>query len=126
MNYSTSGLSPVVQDYGLVSFGSTVIYSTSSLSEGTYTYYFGVIFSSGQIYYDSVEVEVWDISAPTGFTASTSDSTLTLGWDTVSGADGYNIYYGLSSGDYSGPLDLGNTTGLSLSGIPSGNLLFSN
>ena len=81
---------------------------------------------NGQIYYDSVTVTVdtGGVSAPTGFTASASGSTLTLSFNAVSGADGYNLYYGLSSGAYLGPLDLGNTTGLSFSGIPDGTYYF--
>ena len=44
MDYSTSGISPLLQGYGLISFGPTGIFSTSSLSAGTYTYYFAVGF----------------------------------------------------------------------------------
>ena len=57
MDYSTSGLSPLLQSYGLINLGSTKIFSTSSLSAGTYTYYFAVNVS-GQFYYDSVTVNV--------------------------------------------------------------------
>ena len=57
MDYSTSGLSPILQNFALVSLSSTKIFSTSSLSAGTYTYYFAVILS-GQLYYDSVVVNV--------------------------------------------------------------------
>jgi hypothetical protein len=121
MDYSTSGLSALLQDYGLISLGSTEIFSTSSLSAGTYTYFFAVIIS-GQLYYDSVEVtvETVEVSAPTGFTASASGSTLTFSWNAVSGAEGYKLYYGYSSGNYVGPLDLGNTTSRTFSGMPDG------
>jgi hypothetical protein len=57
MDYSTSGLSALVEDYGLISFGYAEIFSTSSLSVDTYTYYFAVVLS-GQLYYDSVVVNV--------------------------------------------------------------------
>ena len=57
MDYSTSGLTALLQDYGLISFGSAEIFSTSSLSVGTYTYYFAIDLS-GQLYYDSVVVNV--------------------------------------------------------------------
>ena len=103
---------------------------TSSLDTGTYTYYFGIDINAngtldteeGQLYYDSVNiaVEAVEVSAPTGFTISASGSTLTLSWNAVSGAEGYYLYYGYSSGNYAGPFDLGNTTGQSFSSIPNG------
>jgi hypothetical protein len=125
VDYSTSGFSALIKDYGLISFGPIEMFSTSSLSAGTYTYYFAVDLG-GQFYYDSVAitVEAVEISAPTGFAVSASGSTLTLGWNAVSGAEGYNLYYALSSSDYLGPFDLGNITSQSFSGIPDGTYYF--
>ena len=57
MDYSTSGLSALLQDVGLVSFGSVEIFSTLGLSAGTYTYYFAVIIGDG-LFLDSVVVNV--------------------------------------------------------------------
>ena len=57
MDFSTSGIAILLQNFGLVSFGTTGIFSTSSLSIGTNTYYFAIILS-GQLYYDSVTVNV--------------------------------------------------------------------
>lgn len=37
-----------------------------------------------------------------------------LQWDTSSGAIGYRLYYGTSSGNYSDMVDVGDTTGYSL------------
>ena len=118
MDYSTSGLSASLQDYGLISFGPLKIFSTSSLSAGTYTYYFAVDVS-GQLYYDrvTVTVDAVEVSAPTGFTASANGSTVTISWNAVSEAEGYNVYYGFSSGNYAGSVDLGNTTSRSFSNI---------
>jgi hypothetical protein len=58
MDYSISGLSALIQGYGLISFGPAAIFSTTSLSAGTYTYYFAVVLTSGQFYYDIVTVNV--------------------------------------------------------------------
>jgi hypothetical protein len=125
MDFSTSGISASHQDYGLISLDSAEIFSTASLSAGTYTYYFAVDLS-GQFYLDNITVTVTtgEVSAPTEFTASASGDTLTLSWSAVSGAEGYNLYYGLSSGNYLGPLDLGNTTVQSFSGLPDGTYYF--
>ena len=57
MDYSTSGISALLQGYGLIGFGSAEIFSTSSLNAGTYTYYFAV-YMNGQLYYDRVVVNV--------------------------------------------------------------------
>jgi hypothetical protein len=57
MDFSTPGLSALIQDYGLISFGSAEIFSTSNLSSGTYTYLFAIDLG-GEFYYDSVVVNV--------------------------------------------------------------------
>jgi len=40
-----------------------------------------------------------------------------LKWDPVSGANGYRIYYGQSSGQYTDSLDVGNTTSAAINGL---------
>ncbi len=62
----TPGLSPTLQGFSLVDFGSTEIFNTSGLGAGTYTYYFGVDLNmngtldmgEGQLYYSSVVVNI--------------------------------------------------------------------
>ena len=58
MDYSTSGLSALVQGYGLISFGPAGIFSTSGSGAGTHTYYFAVHLGGGQWFYDSVVVNI--------------------------------------------------------------------
>lgn len=43
--------------------------------------------------------------------------TIGLGWDPVPGALGYRVYYGPSSGQYTGFVDVGATTAVSLDGF---------
>jgi hypothetical protein len=119
--------------------GPTTIFNISGLDAGTYVYYFGIDLDmngeldmdEGMFYYDSVEVRVEDGSGnkyadtdellpPTGFNVLVSDNTLTLSWDAVSGAEGYTLYYGTSTGDYTGTFDLGNSTGMVFEDMPEG------
>jgi hypothetical protein len=60
------------------------------------------------------------LSAPSGFSASASGSAVTLSWSAVSGASGYKLYYGTSSGAYIGSVDLGNVTSKTFSNVGNG------
>ncbi|MBF0274912.1 MAG: hypothetical protein HQK84_06745, partial [Nitrospinae bacterium] len=63
------------------------------------------------------------LSAPTGFSASASGSTVTISWSAGTGASGYKIYYGTSSGTYlnaSSGVNLGNRTSFTFNNIPAG------
>jgi hypothetical protein len=56
----TPGLMATLQGVPLVDFGSTVIFNTSGLGAGTYTYYFAVDLDGGRLYSDLVNVTVTD------------------------------------------------------------------
>jgi hypothetical protein len=49
---------PSLQGFSLIDFGSTEIYNTSGLGAGTYTYYFAVDLEGGQLFFDSVVVNI--------------------------------------------------------------------
>jgi len=51
----------------------------------------------------------------TSLTCYSADANLQ--WDTSSGATGYRLYYGTSSGNYSDTVDVGGTTGYTLTGL---------
>ena len=109
---------------GPVNLGNTTSTSFSNVPDGTY--YIAVTAYAGPVESDYSDEEsvtfstTVNLSAPTGFTASASGSTLSLSWNAVSGAEGYNLYYGYSSGNYAGPINLGNTTSQTFNGIPDG------
>jgi hypothetical protein len=46
-----------------------------------------------------------------------SAGTISVAWDGVSGATGYRLYYGASSGQYTSSLDLGSRTEATLDGV---------
>lgn len=76
-------------------------YTVTGLTNGT-VYYFEVtaVNSSGE---SGLSTEVSTTpepipAIPTGISATGGDSQITVGWDTVSGATSYNIYYGTSPG----------------------------
>lgn len=46
-----------------------------------------------------------------------SDLTLTVNWSTVSGATGYRVRWGTTSGNYSGSADVGASTSYAISGL---------
>ena len=54
----TPGLMPSLQGVSLVDFGSSEIFNTSGLGAGTYTYYFAVDLGGGQLFFDSVVVNI--------------------------------------------------------------------
>ena len=115
----------------LFDLGPSIIFETSGLGEGTYVYYFGIDLDmngdldmdEGVVYYDSVEVTVEEgagLTTPTGFNASTDGTTVTLSWVVVDEAEGYRLYFGYSSGEYSGTVDLGNSTSMVFENVPEG------
>jgi hypothetical protein len=76
-------------------------YIKASLTNGT-KYYFVVTAVKGDI--ESVESAIVSATpslppptAPTGVTATAGNSQVTIGWDSVSGATSYNLYYSTSS-----------------------------
>lgn len=74
----------------------------------------------GAVYDDLTAVRSSHLSPPTGFSVSTSGSTVTVTWSGVSGASGYKLYYGASSGNYIGSFDLGNVTTKVFDNVPDG------
>ncbi len=50
------------------------------------------------------------LSPPSGITVQVAPNSVRLQFSPVTGATGYRVYYGASSGDYSGVIDLGNST----------------
>jgi len=71
---------------------------------------------------DGGTTPVSSLAAPTGLTATLSSTTLTISWNAVAGAAGYNLYIGSSSTTFETPVDTeGQTTiPMSLSELPSG------
>ncbi len=64
------------------------------------------------------------LSSPTGLTASPGNGSILLTWNTVDGAEGYILYYGISPGIYSQSIDLGNTASSSLTGLTNGTVYY--
>jgi hypothetical protein len=54
------------------------------------------------------------LAAPTGLTATASSGYLTISWNPVSGAAGYNLYIGGSSTNYEDPVDMESETYVSV------------
>jgi hypothetical protein len=54
---------------------------------------------------------------PTAVMATPGDTTIDLSWTESVGAAGYYLYYGLSSGNYGSPIDVGNNTSYELTGL---------
>jgi len=71
---------------------------------------------------DGGTTPVSGLAAPTGLTATLSSTTLTISWNAVAGAAGYNLYIGSSSTTFEPPEDMGGLTSvpMSLSELPSG------
>ncbi len=90
----TPGLSPTLQGFPLIDFGSTEIFNTSGLGAGTYTYYFAVDLGGGELYFDWVVVTV-DPSPQ--ITANSSGGTVN-----INEGDPLSIAISLSSGSFSG------------------------
>jgi hypothetical protein len=67
---------------------------TPTAGPGTYTYQVRIVDTSGYNYVDQwMSFTVTVLPAPTGLTASAVQPTsVTLGWNAVSGATGYNVY----------------------------------
>ncbi|MBF0275616.1 MAG: DUF1566 domain-containing protein [Nitrospinae bacterium] len=62
-------------------------------------------------------------SAPTNYSATASGSSVATSWTAATGASGYKVYYGTTSGTYlnaSTGVDLGNRTSYTFSNIPAG------
>jgi len=106
---------------GSTDLGNVTSKSFSGLSPGTYylaiAAYDSSSFESAKSTKTSVTVS---FSAPTGFSATASGTTVSLTWSAVSGAAGYKLYYGTTSGSYLGSTDLGNVTSKSFSGVSPG------
>ncbi|MBI4689046.1 MAG: fibronectin type III domain-containing protein [Nitrospirae bacterium] len=64
--------------------------------------------------------------APTGLVVTPGDSQLTVSWasntdtDTDTGIDGYKVYYGTQSGNYTNSVDVGDTTSYTITGLTNG------
>ena len=111
--------------YGLspINLGNVTSKVFTGVSIGTY--YLAVMASNGtdsSPYSDEqkIGIEILGLSVPTSFTASASGSSARLSWGTASGATGYKLYYGTTSGTYLGSLDLGNVTSKNITGVPKG------
>ncbi len=72
-------------------------------------------------------------SDDSGTNTATSIDAVTLAWDApttnsdgsaLTDLSGYKIYYGTSSGNYTETVDIGNTTGASISALAAGNWCF--
>lgn len=71
---------------------------------------------------------------PTGITATPGNGTIEVSWNPIQQTDlaGYIVYYGTSSGVYraadseagASPIDVGNNTSISLSGVQNGTLYY--
>ncbi|MBI4691005.1 MAG: right-handed parallel beta-helix repeat-containing protein [Nitrospirae bacterium] len=57
------------------------------------------------------------IVAPDGLSVGFGDRRLYISWNAVSGASGYYLYYGTSSGSYGTPIDVGNQTSHTLENL---------
>ena len=112
-NYSLSIDDAVVLGSG--ASGGTIDPSVT-LTPGVYA--FQVEASSGSFSVSQVVVSMAGAPAAPAITGSSlSGGTATLAWSAVSGATGYIIGYGNSSGQYTTFTDVGNTTGGSVSGL---------
>jgi len=84
------------------------------------TYYLAIVAYDVSSAESAKSTEKIIISKPTGLSATASGTTVSLTWSAVSGADGYKLYYGTSSGSYLATVDLGNVTSKSFTGVPPG------
>ena len=63
-------------------------------------------------------------SAPSLNSASAGDSQVNLNWSSVSGATGYKVKYGTSSGNYTITIDNGYATSRAVSGLNNGTVYY--
>lgn len=57
------------------------------------------------------------LSPPSGITVQVAPNSVRLQFSPVAGATGYRVYYGLSSGSYTGVIDIGNSTDKNISAL---------
>ncbi|MBF0275462.1 MAG: hypothetical protein HQK84_09550 [Nitrospinae bacterium] len=107
--------------------GNRTSFTFTNIPAGTYYLALKAYDSSSTLSSYSSEVSVTvtstTLSAPTNFSASASGSTVTVSWTAASGASGYKLYYGTTSGTYlnaSSGVNLGNRTSYTFTNIPSG------
>ena len=71
-------------------------------------------------YLSPVSVQPQPPSAPVLTSADAGDGYVSLAWSAVVNADGYNLYYGTSSGSYSQDIDAGDVNSYTVSGLGNG------
>lgn len=106
---------------GAFDMGNTTRIGPIDVSGGSGTFYLAVQAYSGSIEGSNSNEIVINIGsasglpAPENFRYTINGNILTLQWDFVPGASGYNLFAGLQSGNYIiGPFDVGNSLSLPL------------
>ncbi|MBF0275692.1 MAG: hypothetical protein HQK84_10730 [Nitrospinae bacterium] len=107
--------------------GNTTSYTFTNIPAGTYYLALKSYDSSATLSDYSTEISVTvsgtTLSAPTNLSVTTSGSTINVSWTAATGASGYKLYYGTTSGTYlnaSTGLDVGNVTSQTFNSIPDG------
>ncbi|MBF0275386.1 MAG: hypothetical protein HQK84_09170 [Nitrospinae bacterium] len=102
--------------------GTSKAIDLSNVPAGTYYLKLVSISSGGVETAGFAEKTITRTGVPTGFTASLNGTTATFSWTGVSGASGYLLNYGLSSGFWLGTVNAGTATSFTIntSNIPRG------
>ena len=107
-----------------VSVGNVISYTVTGLTNGT-KYYFAVTAtnasgtsSNSNEFNATPQVPV--PSAPILNTATFDNAQVALVWSISTGATGYYVQYGTSSGSYGTPVNVGNVTNYTVSGLTNG------
>ena len=101
---------------GSVDAGNVTSFTATGVPAATYYMALKGYNNHGESGYSS-EIKAAVFSKPSGFTATVSGNTVTLRWTSLSGATGYKIYYGTSSGSYIGSMSVGRTTSLTVRSV---------
>ncbi|WNR45238.1 fibronectin type III domain-containing protein [Paenibacillus roseipurpureus] len=130
LNWSAvSGATGYKVKYGIASgshtttidVGSVTSYTVTGLTNGT-TYYFVVTAysSGGESSKSNEKTAIPSISAPVQANPTAGNAQITVNWGSVTGATGYKVKYGTSSGTYSTTVDAGNVTSKTITGLTNG------
>ncbi|MBF0274011.1 MAG: hypothetical protein HQK84_02140, partial [Nitrospinae bacterium] len=110
-----------------VNLGNRTSFTFNNIPAGTYYLALKSYDSSGNLSSYSSEISVTvtstTLAAPTNYSATVSGSSVATSWTAASGASGYKVYYGTTSGTYinaSTGADLGNRTSFTFNNIPAG------
>lgn len=63
-------------------------------------------------------------SSPEGVMTSPGNGSFAVSWNAVSGASGYKLFYGTSSGSYSQTIDVGSATSYTIQGLTNGTVYY--